>query len=163
MLRVKMPESADVLLQRIIVDETSLWKDLVLISEMLWGGGHSLNLESILTDISLATKTSPKSPRRKFQAICFLLRKGFTVDQICDLGPTETMSSYSKSFESVNEKLGIIRLRIPKTLRDSFLAQLDRVGTVIGNSTRQGQLEFLNSLLTGLDEQQVLHLAGVHK
>ncbi len=151
---------SDILLQRIIVDETSLWKDLVFVSEKITKG--YMNLDATLNLFTIATKKSPQSTKRKIQAICYLLRQNVKPETIIERGPTEVLSVYAQSFSSANEKMAM--LKIPASLKDSFLAQLDRIGAVIGNNTRQGQLELINSILSGLEKEDILHLAGgAHK
>ena len=98
---------------------------------------------------------------RKLEAIHAAMYSGMADDQIIEMGQAKVMSKFVKAKKDERtEPLVYIKFGVSPGLREALVANLWRIGKALKVKTQEGALEFVNALLTDLDEDQIRHLAG---
>lgn len=98
---------------------------------------------------------------RKFEAIHMAREDGYSLDAIISMGQARTMSKFVKEKKDERtDALVFMRFGVSPGLREAILQNLWRIGKVLKIKTHEQALEFVNSVLTDLTDDQICALAG---
>lgn len=139
-----------------VTASTGQWANLVRVVFLL----DPRQREETARNMALAAGVGKSNLLRKMEAIA-KAREEYTLEQIIQLGQARVMGKFVSGKKAERaEELVYLRLGMSPGLKQALLENFWRIGKVLKTRTVEHTLEFVNSLLSGLDENQLKELAG---
>ena len=152
----ELKESAD----RFVANSRYQWAELVRVAMRT----HPKALEMTARSLAEASGVGKSNLLRKLEAIQALVAQDYGEAQLITLGQANTMSRFVKGKKNEREEdLVYLRFAISPGLKEALLQNLWRISKVLHLRTQEHTLEFINSLLTDLDDVTIKHYAGEGK